>query len=150
MAARRLIIALIALLLLSTLAAAFLPTPSGHDTSTTSTGREHARRPPASAGRLVHATVDAGVRHPQAIPLHGGDELVLRVRSRTPDQADVHGFGEVQAVDRFSPARFDLLATRPGTFPVRLLEAHRTIARIQVSPRNRSSNERPGHGAGSG
>src|SRR5437867_3510643 len=150
MATRRLIIGLIVLLALSTLAAAFLPAPEGTRTSTTSTERQPARRPPPPRGGLVRATVDAGAGRPQAIPLGDGDELVLRVRSRAPDQVEVRGFGEVQAVDRFSPARFDLLATRPGTFPVRLLEAHRTVARIQVAPRDRSSNERPVEGAGAG
>lgn len=144
MAARRLIIAMIALLLLSTLAAAFLPAPDATDTSTTSTTRERPQRPPAPAGRLIHAAVDAGARRPQAISMREGDELLLRVRSRASDQVEVRGFGEIQPVDRFASARFDLLATRAGSFPVRLVDAHRTVARIQVSPRNRRSTKRPG------
>ena len=134
MAARRLIIAMIALLLLSTLAAAFLPAPDATDTSTTSTTRERPQRPPAPAGRLIHAAVDAGARRPQAISMREGDELLLRVRSRASDQGEGVGFG----------ARFDLLATRAGSFPVRLVDAHRTVARIQVSPRDRPSTKRPG------
>jgi hypothetical protein len=73
-----------------------------------------------------------------------GDELLLRVRSRASDQVEVVGFGEIQPVDRFASARFDLLATRAGSFPVRLVDAHRTVARIQVSPRDRPSTKRPG------
>jgi hypothetical protein len=64
-----------------------------------------------------------------------GDSLFLRVFDPRADQVTVRGFGEVQAVDRYGPAEFDLFADQRGTFAVRLLQADRTVGRIVVARR---------------
>jgi len=137
MAARRLLIVMLALLALSTLAAALVP-PQGQraDTSSTGTTAESERTPkkPAPSGRLSEQAIDASSREPQTIRMRRGDELALTVRSGAPDQVEIPAFGRIEDVGRDDPARFDLLAERTGTFEVRLVEAGRVIGRISVRP----------------
>jgi hypothetical protein len=137
MAARRLIAVLIVLLIVATLFAALAPGPNPGSTSSTTT--EHR---PSPTGGVVRARFAVRSGPPHAISVAVGDELRLTVASRQADQVQV--LGEVASVDRFAPATFDLLITRPGTFAVRLLEARRTVAEIHASPRGRASNKRPG------
>ena len=144
MVARRLIAVLVVLLVVSSFAAALLPDPATDEPGTTqSTTRESrgttAHRP---GGRLVHVTLDADAPRPRPVSLRVGDQLALRVRSSRPDQVEVRGFGQLATVDRFTPANFDLLAFDLGTFPVRLVEAGRTIGTIIVRSR-RASSVRP-------
>jgi hypothetical protein len=136
MAARRLIAALIALLVLSTVAAVLVPDPdvSPRRTASTSTERRTTTtaRAPRPRGRSVHATLDARTRKAPTIELRVGDHLTLRVLSRAPDQVELRRLGALEAVDRFAPAVFDLIATQPGDYPVRLIQAKRTVGTLRV------------------
>src|SRR5436190_14949917 len=103
MVARRLIAVLVVMLILSSLLAGLTQTgtsPTSTTTTTTKgTGGHHRART-----RLVHASLDASASHPRTIRLRAGDQIALRVHSTKPDQVEVRGFGEVSAIDRFSPA----------------------------------------------
>ena len=138
MAARRLLIVMLALLALSTLAAALVPPPAQRqgETSGTETTRkpERASRERGVPGRLVRGTIDASGNGPQAVRLRHGDELALTVRSGAPDQVAIPEFGLIEDVGRDDPARFDLLPDRTGRFAVRLVDAGRSIGTIAVSP----------------
>ena len=140
MLARRLMIAMLVALGLASLAATLAPmSDEGEERSTTSTRapeRPREGRAPAP-GRLVRARIDAQADRPEAIPLDRGDQLAIRVDSEEVLQIAIPAFGQLADVQPGGPARFDLLATRPGTFPVRILRPARTIARIEVRDRGR-------------
>jgi hypothetical protein len=145
--ARRLIAVLIVLLVLSSLAAALLPDPAIQDRSTTSATTTTTRaKPNPNRGRLVHAAFNADSAAVERVTVNVGDQLELRVRSTRSDEIEVRGFGEAATVDRFAPARFDLLAFDRGAFPVRMVEARRTVGTIVVRPRG-ASTVRPGSAA---
>lgn len=132
MAARRLIIVMISLLVISSIAAALVPVAENgleDDTTTTTT-----TPPPPPAGELVRETVEAGGKV-ERIRVRVGDRLALRVRVKRPSEIAIPELGELVAVDPAAPASFDLLPDEPSTYRVLLLDADRTIARIQVVKR---------------
>jgi hypothetical protein len=129
MAARRLVMVLFVLLVVSTLAAALVPPPeddSEETSASTTTTKE-------MTGKLVRATVPADARRPERISLRLGSELQLRVTSERFEEVEIPALGEFDEVDRFAPAIFDLLPEEEGTYPVRIVEDNRLIARIVVS-----------------
>jgi hypothetical protein len=139
MAARRLIVVLVVLLLISSIAAALIPVErSNRDESTTTTTQLPASKP---AGDLIVRRIDSRERHPEKIRMHVGDELQLTVEADRPDQAEIPALDQVEPVDLGAPAHFDILADQSGTFPVRLVEANRAIARIVVRKREAGPNE---------
>ena len=127
MAARRLVMVLLVLLVVSTLAAALVPPPpDGADESTTTAPSTTA----AERGKLVRATVSADARRAERVRIGPRDELELRVTSKQFNEVEIPRLGEIDEVDRFAPAVFDLIPGEPGTYPVRLAEGGRVIARI--------------------
>jgi hypothetical protein len=134
MAARRLIIVMISLLVISSIAAALVPVERDalEDGSSTTTASR-----PAPTGKLTRETVTTGGK-PARIRLRVGDQLELRVRVKRPDEVAIPRLGQLVAVDPAAPAYFDLLPDEPGTYQVRLVGASRTIARIHVKKRARS------------
>jgi hypothetical protein len=137
-AARRLLILMLVVLGISTLAAALVPVERQASTETTST--ETAATKPATdhRGRLLTRRLDAS-GGPRVVRMHLGDQLRLIVQARRADIVEVRGTGEVHDVDRYTPARFDLLPFERGTYPIRLLDAHRTIGRIVVTKPRRAT-----------
>jgi hypothetical protein len=131
-AARRLIVFMLALLLISSIAAALVPVERSRESEPPTTPTAPAGDRPR--GELVHQTIAADARKPAKIDIRIGDQLVLTVNSRRPDEVEIAGLGELRDVDRDAPARFDLLPFEPGTYPVRMLEVGRTVARIEVAP----------------
>jgi len=136
MAARRLIMVLLVLLLVSSLAAALIPIEQSHDSSSTTTTTTAAAKP---SGRLLIRRIDAGARKPEEIRMHVGDQLQLSVDSDVPDQVEIPALDQIEPVDNGSPARFDLLVDQARSYPVRLVEADKTVGRIVVTARNRAS-----------
>jgi len=141
MAARRLITAMIVLLVLSSVAAALVPVDSRTDVSSTETETTLDR--PESTGELHRETLRAGAKPPGAgskrgrIVIELGDQLVLRVTSPVPEQVEIPALGEIASVDPDAPAHFDLLPFEAGRYPVRLVDARRTVGVIVVEPRGR-------------
>ena len=144
MAARRLILAMLVLLVLSSILAALVPVERDRlrgDSSSTSTTTEATTEP---AGKLVRRTVGADDATPERIELALGDQLELTVTSpKLADQVEIPAFGQLADVDPDFPARFDVLALETGSFPVRLVEARRMIAphrrqRPRLRPEGRS------------
>jgi hypothetical protein len=144
MAARRLVLILLVLLVVSTFAATLVPPPETDDeraTSTTSTTAAEARE---DRSRVVHETISADAKRPQRIRLVVGDELNLRITSRTFREVEIPGFGEYDEVDQYAPAIFDLLADEKGSYPVRVVAGGRLIGRIEVSGCCRTSRRSAG------
>jgi hypothetical protein len=131
-AARRLLIVMLVLLVTSTVAAALVPPPPEREETTSST-TSPSTSPIPTDGVLLKATLETDTTRPQRIELPLGDQLALRVLSRRAGQVEIRGLGLVEDVMPLSPARFDILATRAGTFEVRLLEPRRHIGTIVVS-----------------
>ena len=144
MAARRLILVMLVLLVLSSAVAALIPVERDalENSSTSSTTTTAAPKP---TGELVRRRVDADGKKPQTIELDKGDQLELTVMSSKPGQVEILVLGALEDVDRFLPARFDLLPADPGTYQVRFIPpapsgaTGRVIARIVVGKEARST-----------
>ena len=123
---------LLLLLIISTFAATLVPPPEdGSDetsTSTTTTSTDS-----GNDAKRVSRTIAADAKRPDNIRLRLGDELALRVTSKVALEVEIPSLGEFDEVDRFAPAIFDLLPDDRGTYPVRIVESERVIARIVVS-----------------
>lgn len=138
MAARRLVAVLIVMLVLSTVAALLVPAPKrntqGSTSSTTSTTTTSS--PTAAdkrSGDIIHARIDADQKaKPAPVRLAVGDELRLQVLAQAPDQVELRGFGQIEAVGPHDPALFDVFASRPGKFAVEMVDAKRTVGQVVV------------------
>jgi hypothetical protein len=143
MAARRLLIVLLVVISVSTLAAALAPRPEPDRNRTQTSDRiapgkggpERAEpaRPPGKAFEAI--VIDDGKGG--SVRLQVGDQLTLTVRSRKTDQVEIRGLGALEPVAPEAPARFDLIADRPGRFPIRLADANRHLATIIIAKRKR-------------
>ena len=134
---------MLVLLAVSSVAAALVPVdPEGLSDESTTTSTRAPKRD-LTAGRLVKKAIDADRRHPTTVRIELGDQLQLRVTSRRADQVEIPRVGELQDVDRFTPADFDLLPFERGSYPIRLVEAKRKIGRIVVTkPRTKRAAKR--------
>jgi hypothetical protein len=148
-AARRLILVMLALLVLSSIAAALIPVERSRVPLLESTTTKPAQAG-IPAGTFVHRRISAQASPPAKIALEVGDQLGLTVRTTSPGLVEIPAFGELANVDPAFPARLDVLALERGRFPVRLV-GKRTIATIVVSgraeadqPAGDSSSEAPG------
>jgi hypothetical protein len=138
MAARRLLIVMLVLLGISILGGTLLPSQRTRDgTTTTETTEETTVRDTLPRGRLLERTIEVPTSRPFVLPLRLGDQLLLRIRSKKPDEVEIPRLGQIEAVDRFAPASFDILATEPGSYPVRLVAADLKVGRILVKPSTR-------------
>ena len=133
MAARRLIGLLLVVLVVSSAGAA-LVTPerqTNEESSTTATAATAGERegPP---GRLIEKTVQFPSSETPVLRAHVGDQLELRVTSRTPSAVEIPRFGLLEHAAPDDPARFSMLLGDSGGFAVRVLGG-RTAAIIRVS-----------------
>jgi hypothetical protein len=141
-AARRLVIVMLVLLGLSTLAAALIDPPETTEDEEVAT--EPAPGPPPR-GELVRRRIRAEGRSPATIAVEVGDQLALTVTSRRGEEIEIPALGELRFASPLDPAGFDLLVREEGTYGVRLVEANRMIATIEVSARDhRRTEEREG------
>jgi hypothetical protein len=135
MAARRLILVMLVLLVLSSAVAALIPVDRAErDETTTQTSTT---TQPVPAGELVEARISGDSAKPKRILVHKGDQLSLTVSASSPAAVEIEALGVFDDVDRFLPAVIDLLPVDRGTYPVRLLPdtepgTGRVIGRIVV------------------
>lgn len=139
-AARRLILVMLVLLVLSSIAAALIPVDRNRlsDQSSTQTTMQPQPAEPAD-GELATRTVSADGAKPVNVRIGVGDQLQLTVTAKRPDMVEIPGFGELEDVDPDFPASFNLLPFEAGRFPVRLVEGERTVATIVVESAKRSA-----------
>jgi len=116
------------LLLLATLAAGIAPRPP-------------LPPPPASSlpatrdsGGTIERRISADGAGRASITLRRGEILRLQVAGRMLDSVLLDGLDQMEAIEPLTPARFELLAEREGTYPIRLVDAGRQIGRIVVTP----------------
>lgn len=131
MAARRLIWVMLALLVLSSAAAALVPIDRATRRASTTTTTSTATAEPT--GRALAARVDVGAGTVRRIPVRLGDNLTLTVTADAPHLVEVVGLGQTEDVDPDAPAVFDLRPYAVGNHPVRLVGSGRRIALIEVS-----------------
>jgi hypothetical protein len=123
---RRILWLVAGLLALAIIAAAIVP----HGTT-----KRELPTVPAPERATIKAQIAAAPARVRTIPARVGDHLQLTVESDRIDQATIKGLDEIQSVDGTTPARFDTLLDRPGRFEVRLVEAHKLVAVLDVKRR---------------
>jgi hypothetical protein len=133
MAARRLIGLLLVVLVVSSAGAA-LVTPerqTGEESSTTESMPTAGERE-GPRGRLIEKSVQVSSSEPPVLSARVGDQLELRVTSRTPLAVEIPRFGLLEHAAPDDPARFSMLLDDSGRFAVRV-PGGRTAAIIRVS-----------------
>ena len=126
---------MLVLLVLSSVLAALVPVERNRLRDESSSTTTTVTRDALPTGELVERSIAADDATPETIKLSLGDQLALTVTSpKLADQVEIPVLGQLEDVDPDFPAHFDMLALERGTFPVRLIEARRVIARIEVGP----------------
>lgn len=133
MVARRLALLLALLMLMSALAAQLAPRQS--DSEGELTNRPAATPSPATAGDadLIERTIPAGEAEPAIVEAHVGDTIRLEVASDEPVSIELEQLDEIEVASPDGPARFEVFADRPGTFPIVVVETGREIGRLEIS-----------------
>jgi hypothetical protein len=126
--ARRLLILAAVLMGLIALAAGVAPRQTVRDTTAGPSPTRGAATPVAT----VERTLDAASSD-QEVAARVGQTVVIIVKSRDLDSVAL-GELEIETADPQSPARFELLADVPGSYPIRLLQADRTIGTLEIRP----------------
>lgn len=146
MAARRLLIVMLVLLGLSTLAAALIP-QSGlregettESTTTQATTTTTATTPSPVYVAPTKITV-GGKKFPVVSPVHVGDQFTLLVRSRVPAEIEIPEFGQLAFAAPDAPARFELLASTPGTFGILFASTGKVAAQVRVVSPDKQSEK---------
>lgn len=126
MLARRLLIALAVLMLLTALAASVAPRESAVRDDTAATPSA----PATATVEPVQETLDASAEG-QRVQARVGQTVTIIVRSDTLDTVSLADMG-AETTEPDSPARFELLADVPGSYPIELLEADRRIGVLEI------------------
>ena len=99
------------------------------------------RAGPGGERATVTEEVDAAAGRPRVVRAREGDRVVLTVKADRQDVASVDGTSGAAGLDRVepvspvTPARFDFVASRAGTYEVRLRDAARTVGELRVRAR---------------
>ena len=127
MLARRLLIALAVLLVVTALAAGLAPRDSPLRTTPSPTSPALSQ----AAAEPVDVTLDAQ-EEGQRVDAEVGQLVTIVVRS---DELASVSFADLgtETADPESPARFEWLADTPGTYSIELLESERKIGELVVS-----------------
>lgn len=130
MLARRLLMFAAILLVVTTISAALAPPPRLDERSP-----RIAEGDPLSTGpaREVARTIDAAQSEPATVKVAPGDVLSLTVRADESAAVQLEGLASIRPVSPTTDAVFDVRPTRPGDYPVVLLDAEqRTVGTVRV------------------
>lgn len=137
MLGRRLLVLMAVLLGLTALATSLAPRPGlGGRGAAPAPSQTPARGPSAlrpDASRVIARTLvaDPG-RVPAVVRARVGDTVQLSVKGDVLDSVELVGLDQISTLEPGSPARFELLADAKGRFGIRLLDADRSIGRLEV------------------
>lgn len=138
MAARRLVALLVALLVLSTVAATLVPVSETSDdetsSSTTTTSTSTTEAATASDDLIERRLALDPDRETIELEATAGDRLQLTVTAERTTEVRVDPLGLIRAVAEGAPARFDLILREPGTVSVRSPVLADPIATFDVAP----------------
>ena len=151
MAARRLVIVMLVLLGISVGLAALVPSrESDEDTvgsteteATETTATAEATAPEEATpddSSVQTAEIKVGGRKFPVVPITLGEQVSLVVRSKLADQVEIPKLGLIDAVGPGAPARFELLPEKAGDLGIRLVNAERVVARIEVRSEARAES----------
>jgi hypothetical protein len=127
MVVRRLIILLAVLMGLTALAAGVAPRRP------VSSGQQAAPAAPAQSPQApIERTLTAGASEPETIVADVGRIVVLHVKADALDSVSLGELGKIEPVTPESPARFELLAEFPGSYPIELLAAGRRLGTLEI------------------
>ena len=93
---------------------ALVPVPRESDSGPAGALAEPVAAPPVRTLELRYPAV----RGPRRVRVATGSHVVVEVAATRPGQAGIPGLGLVADADPATPARFDVLAARPGTYGV--------------------------------
>jgi hypothetical protein len=124
--ARRLLILAAVLMGLVALAAGVAPREPVRDTAGSPAPSRGASTPMAA----VERTLDAESGN-QEVAAHVGQTVIITVETDELDSVSLGDYG-IETADPESPARFELLADEPGSYPIHLLQADRTIGTLEI------------------
>jgi hypothetical protein len=126
MLARRLLIALALLMVVTALAAALAPRKSPLSETPTPTSPALSQ----AAAEPVEETLDAQAEG-QRVEARVGQIVRITVNTDKLDSVELGELG-TETADPESPAMFEVLADAPGTYPIKLLDAQRQIGELVV------------------
>jgi hypothetical protein len=127
MLARRLLLLVAALMLLTALAAGLAPAPQVNEAPP-------AERPALPVGQPVTETIPADPGADTHVVVRRGDLLQLEVTGDTLDSVLIERLDRMDAIDPTTPARFEMLVDAPaGVYPIRLVDADRRIGSIEIT-----------------
>ena len=126
MLARRLLIALAVLMALTAIVASVAP----RESPLREEGDPAPAAPTQAAQKPVEETLDAGGEG-QRVTARVGQNVIIVVRSEELDSVSLAEVG-TETTEPDSPARFELLAEVPGSYPIELLEAGREIGVLEI------------------
>jgi hypothetical protein len=127
MLARRLLIALALLMVVTALAAALAPRRNSLSETPAPTSPAVAQ----AAAEPVEKTLDAQADD-QRVDARVGQIVRITVNTDQLDSVELGDLG-TETADPESPAHFEILADAPGTYPIQLLQAERQIGELVVS-----------------
>jgi hypothetical protein len=128
MLGRRFLIMVAVLMGLTALAASVAPRQP-----VTREGRETPTPTPATAGSPTFSIVKKSLSTEEGdarVPVRVGDIVELEVAGSERDSVMV--LGRIDTIDPTTPARFSLLADKPGEYPIKLLEAEREVGTLVI------------------
>ena len=127
MLARRLLIALALLMVITALAASLAPRQNALRETPAPTSPALSQ----AAAEPVEKTLDAQADD-QRIDARVGQIVRITVNTDQLDSVELGDLG-TETADPESPAHFEILADAPGTYPIQLLQAERQIGELVVS-----------------
>jgi hypothetical protein len=126
MLARRLLLLVAVLMLLTALAAGLAPAPPVNEAP-------QAERTDLPAGGTVTERIPADPGADSRVIVHRGDVLQLEVSGDTLDSVLIERLDRMAAIEPTTPARFEILIDAPaGVYPIRLVDADRRIGSIEI------------------
>jgi hypothetical protein len=133
MLARRLLVLAAVLLALGAVAASIAPRDLRGPVTTTATAPALAPPPAPLPGRELSLSVEADAARPRTVSARVGDHVHLAVGARQSSSITIAALDRTQPVDPYSPAVFDFVAERAGTFPIALADTGARVATLRVS-----------------
>lgn len=127
MLARRLLLLVAVLMLLTALAAGLAPAPPVNEPP-------QAEQSTLPAGGTVSEEIPAEPGADSRVVVRRGEVLQLDVSGDTLDSVLIERLDRVEAIEPTTPAHFEFLADAPaGVYPIRLVEADRRIGSIEIT-----------------
>jgi hypothetical protein len=136
---RRLLVLLVVLMGLTVLASSVAPRPPVAPVRPPPREARATEAPPPRRASEEHVSAERG-RPPARIVVDEGALVTLVVSSPMRGAIALErvegprGLDRLDAVDPVSPARFELLADRPGTYRILVVETDREIGTVEVRP----------------